>query len=115
MLAMWVSPGGPQRRRGPLKDPRLDAPPSQLWHFYNDNDPYVCQWTRNLMYRGLIPAWSDYDIVLCLDGKSRRIESGTFPLATGVPNRVGHLRGYGNSIVPQVAATFIRAYMDCRP
>jgi hypothetical protein len=26
---------------------------------------------------------------------------------------VGRLRAYGNAIVPQVAAAFIRAYMDC--
>lgn len=29
-------------------------------------------------------------------------------------NRVGRLRGYGNAIVPQVAATFIRAFMEAR-
>jgi len=29
-------------------------------------------------------------------------------------NRVGGLRGYGNAIVPQVAAEFIRAYMKTR-
>lgn len=28
-------------------------------------------------------------------------------------NRVGRLSGYGNAIVPEVAARFIRAYMDC--
>jgi DNA (cytosine-5)-methyltransferase 1 len=33
-------------------------------------------------------------------------------LASGVPNRVGALRGAGNSIVPQVAADFIAAYLD---
>jgi DNA (cytosine-5)-methyltransferase 1 len=32
-----------------------------------------------------------------------------FPLATGTLARVTRLRGYGNAIVPQVAATFIRA------
>ena len=36
------------------------------------------------------------------------------PLAHGVPNRVGSLRGYGNAIVPQVAAEFIRAFSEVR-
>ena len=34
------------------------------------------------------------------------------PLAHGVSGRVGRLRGYGNAIVPQVAAEFIRAVME---
>jgi DNA (cytosine-5)-methyltransferase 1 len=34
------------------------------------------------------------------------------PLAHGVSGRVGLLRGYGNAIVPQVAAEFVRATMD---
>jgi len=71
-------------------------------------------------------SWSDFDILHCLDGKSRRTQSGLFPLAHGVSGRVairragqehwysrtGTLRGFGNAIVPQVAAEFIRAYMD---
>jgi DNA (cytosine-5)-methyltransferase 1 len=56
--------------------------------------------------------WDACDIIDCLDGKSRRVESGTFPLAHGVQGRVGLLRGYGNAIVPQVAAEFIRAAAD---
>lgn len=56
--------------------------------------------------------WSRYDVVHCTDGKARRFEPGSFPLAHGVSNRVGRLRGYGNAIVPQVAAEFIGAYMD---
>jgi hypothetical protein len=27
-------------------------------------------------------------------------------------NRIGRLRGYGNSIVPQLAAAFIRCFME---
>jgi DNA (cytosine-5)-methyltransferase 1 len=57
--------------------------------------------------------WSRCDILLCRDGKTRRVEAGTFPLADGIPGRVGLLRGYGNAIVPQVAAEFIRAWMEC--
>ncbi len=73
--------------------------------------------------------WSDFDILPCLDGKSRRTQSGLFPLAHGVSGRVavrrpgkeehwysrtGTLRGFGNAIVPQVAAEFVRAYMEVR-
>ena len=56
--------------------------------------------------------WTDYDIIHCIDGKSRRIEPGTFPLADGIPGRVGLLRGYGNAIVPQIAAEFIQAFLE---
>lgn len=55
-------------------------------------------------------AWSNSIFIQCSDGKQRRIEPRFFPLAHGIPGRVGLLRGYGNAIVPQVAATFIRAY-----
>lgn len=58
--------------------------------------------------------WGGFDLIPCADGKARRIESGTFPLAHGIPGRVGLLRGYGNAIVPQVAAQFIQAYLKAR-
>jgi DNA (cytosine-5)-methyltransferase 1 len=38
-------------------------------------------------------------------------EPGSFPLASGATARVLRLRGYGDSIVPQVAAAFIEASM----
>lgn len=77
--------------------------------------------------------WSDFAIIPCADGKSRRVESGSFPLAHGVPrdmgrgrskvervaigaartNRTGRLKGYGNAIVPQLAAEFIAAFLEC--
>ena len=70
--------------------------------------------------------WDAYDLIPCGDGKARRVESGTCPLAhgsaftlgSGSPfegkSRVGMLRAYGNAIVPQVAAEFIRSYMEVR-
>lgn len=56
--------------------------------------------------------WSDADWLGCRDGKFRPVEPGTFPLANGIPARVGRLRGYGNAIVPQVAAEFIKAFVN---
>jgi len=56
-------------------------------------------------------AWDSFDLLPCTDGKARRVESGTFPLAHGVPARVVRLRGYGNAIVPQTAALFVSAYL----
>ncbi len=57
--------------------------------------------------------WSNAEFIPCTDGKARPIEPGTFPLAYGVPERVGLLRGYGNAIVAPLAATFIEAYLEC--
>lgn len=56
-------------------------------------------------------AWDDLLWLPCRDGKARPTQSGLFPLAHGVSNRVGTLRGAGNAIVPQVAAEVIRAYL----
>jgi len=41
-----------------------------------------------------------------------RANACAVPLATGVKGRVGQLRGYGNAIVPQVAAQFVSAFME---
>jgi len=91
--------------------------------------------------------WSDYRIIHCTDGKSRRVGRGVQPWAHGIParkkdprmgylvnelgalgfspkaaakilrearsNKKVRLKGYGNAIVPQVAAEFVMAFMDC--
>ena len=59
--------------------------------------------------------WNDSQLVHCRDGKARRIptEPAFFPLAHGIPARVVRLRGYGNAIVPQVAAEFVSAFLEC--
>jgi DNA (cytosine-5)-methyltransferase 1 len=82
-------------------------------------------------------AGTGWNYIHCRDGKLRRVpgpESGLQPLSYGVPrklgppltgmgqvgiraaraNRVGRLRGYGNAIVPTLAAEFIRAYLEDR-
>lgn len=59
--------------------------------------------------------WRDADWLYCRDGKWRPVEPGTFPLAHGLPARVVRLRGYGNAIVPQVAAEFVSAFMEVNP
>lgn len=84
--------------------------------------------------------WADPAWLPCRDGKFRPTEPGLFPLAYGLPASLGHiqsrlaalglvaevpdglgrakrnctsrLRAYGNAIVPQVAALFIRTVMD---
>lgn len=54
--------------------------------------------------------WSDVIWLPCRDGKARPTKPGLFPLAHGVPARVGKLRAAGNAISPQVGEAFIRAY-----
>jgi len=59
--------------------------------------------------------WDDLEWIECSDGKARPTQPGLFPLVDWAPARVGRLRAYGNAIVPQVAAEFVRAYMETRP
>ncbi len=81
--------------------------------------------------------WDGAILIPCRDGKYRRVEPGIPPLAHGIPtklgplltrlegmgrssikaarsNRVGRLKGYGNAIVPELAAEFIKAYLEVR-
>jgi DNA (cytosine-5)-methyltransferase 1 len=56
--------------------------------------------------------WRGAEWIYCRDDRWRPVEPGTFPLGTRLPARVGRLRAYGNSIVPQVAAEFVRAFVS---
>lgn len=56
--------------------------------------------------------WRDPDWLLCRDDRWRPVEPGTFPLADGISGRMGFLQGYGNAIVPPLAAEFVMAFME---
>ena len=57
--------------------------------------------------------WSDADWIQCHDGKARRVaDAGTPLLAAGLPGRVVAWRGFGNAIVPQVAAEVLTTLME---
>jgi len=88
--------------------------------------------------------WSNFDIIPCRDGKSRRVKSKSQRMADGLPalvvalrtagfseaeieiaqdsfplahwpmGRVMLLRGYGNAINIGVAVAFVNAYIECR-
>jgi len=56
--------------------------------------------------------WERCNYVACSDGLLRGFEPGAFPLATGLAQRVGRLRGYGNCIVAPQAQAFIESYLE---
>lgn len=56
--------------------------------------------------------WSNCQWAECADGYLRPIEPGVLPLVDGFPGRVGQIAGYGNAVVPQVAAEFVMAAME---
>lgn len=81
--------------------------------------------------KNVLDGWANAKLIYCHDGKRRRVEPESWPLAHGLPismgqgqpelrrllrrarsNRVTQIRGYGNAIVPQVAAEFIAAFLD---
>jgi DNA (cytosine-5)-methyltransferase 1 len=57
-------------------------------------------------------AETDTSWLECPDGKTRPVKSGIRLLDYAIPNRVGKLRGFGNAIVPTVAAEFIAAFVE---
>ena len=112
------------------------ANPESSGYEGNDVQPIRREWaeTRDVSHAsgsGSASHWNNHTLIPCRDGKSRRIESGTFPLVNGlsrgvVPSsdlgdeelqataeqRIVRLKGYGNAIVPQVAAEFIAASIE---
>lgn len=61
---------------------------------------------------GYFNHWADYDEIRCTDTRIRRIKPGIRLLVDGFPGNVDIMHGLGNAIVPQVAASFINAFME---
>ena len=57
--------------------------------------------------------WGDAVWVDCKDGHARCFGPGAYPISYALPGRVGQIRGYGNAIVPQTAAVFIKTVKEC--
>lgn len=62
--------------------------------------------------RRLDALWRNPEWLTCEDDALRPIEPGTFPLAHGIPARMGRLRGYGDAINTAQAAAFIESVME---
>jgi DNA (cytosine-5)-methyltransferase 1 len=108
---------------GSMADPNSKG----LEGWSNDAPEYASQ-------RAVRPSspWSQLEWLTCSDGKSRPTQPGIFPLVDGISKsvvrggdrsmapdanqsaeaRTMRLKGYGNAIVPQVAALFITAAMQ---
>lgn len=60
--------------------------------------------------------WFDVDWLLCRNPAGepswRPVESGTFPLAHGVPGRMGKLRAYGNALDAETATGFCQVVRE---
>lgn len=110
-------------------------------NYYNEFDPKAAAWLRELIAAGLIPkgevdersiadvqpddlrgyvqchffagigGWS-YALQLAGWPAEREAWTGSCPCQPFSEARVMRLRGYGNAIVPQVAAEFVKAFME---
>lgn len=61
----------------------------------------------------VIKAWREFERVHATQTwKAREVESDVCVFMDGIPNYVEQIRGFGNAIVPQVAAEFISAFME---
>jgi DNA (cytosine-5)-methyltransferase 1 len=59
--------------------------------------------------------WDAYTLIACHDGKTRRAQPAIPLLVDGFPGRVAAWHGFGNAIVPPLAAEVIKALMETLP
>ena len=103
----------PERGTGGLADARLGRDERRMRPRDTSGSARRAESEGDQRQRSGADPWRSSERIPCADGRARRIpQSRIFPLADGVPGRVGQLRAYGNAICPQVAAVFIRAYRE---
>lgn len=56
--------------------------------------------------------WRNADWLRCRDERWRPVEPESFPMGNGLPARMVRGRAYGNAIVPQQAAEFVKAFCE---
>ena len=120
------------QRRGILNAENIWAPYGTINAFANSGDSINIESSR--LQAADAGQWDTPDWLYCRDNKWRPVKPGIKPLANGLPKGMGYsgdpsvpidvdntqeakvmrLKGYGNAIVPQVAAQFISAFMECK-
>lgn len=111
------SVGSPQERKRIIFGARMGDTNGARMEGLRESQQVILQKGRKIQERySLSP-----DVASCLwdswkpnhgaDKETRVIPGGFCEATHGVSARVGRLRGYGNAIVPQVAAEFIKAFM----
>jgi DNA (cytosine-5)-methyltransferase 1 len=87
---------------------------SDIQPLANSDDQGLQRWDKLPERAGERIAWTNsMELLRCPDGKFRPVEPGVAVLADGIPKGMAKIvsRGFGNAIVPQVAAEFIKAVM----
>jgi DNA (cytosine-5)-methyltransferase 1 len=108
----WVAQSGSTgggSERGALGDEGRDAMGSWPTGLRSGKRPFVSDRPHSADNDG--DHWRDWTQVGWSDGALRRSKSGLALLVDGFPGHLEQWRAYGNAIVPQVAAEFIRAAM----
>ena len=85
----------------------------QHWKFGEQKGVETCACTvRSSDIGRMLGQWEDCEIQTSeYDGKNRICKPGIPLLVNGIPGTMGGISGYGNAIIPQVAAFFIENFM----
>lgn len=122
----WAGLGSDDSRRGDVADS------DQSGSYASAHEGLHCRqegpWPRHVEPVGYWPSWDGANWILGHDGKARRVEPGIRLLVDGFPvglagstagsqtkSRQVALKGFGNAIVPEVAAEVMAAWMEVCP